>query len=140
MQPKTLTPDLAVFAQIGPADVGELARLGFRSIICNRPDGEASDQPPFADIAAAADDCGLATRFLPVVSGQLTEGDVAAFGAALHALPKPVAAYCRTGTRCAMLWALANPDHLGAEERLRRAKAQGYDLSALQARLEKTRP
>lgn len=137
MQLKNLTPDLSVSAQIDPADVSELARMGFRSIICNRPDSEAPDQPKWAEIEAQAHRCHLATSFVPVVPGNLSESDVTAFRSALESLPKPIAAFCRTGTRSAMLWTLANPEGLSAEERLRRATAQGYDLSALRDRIEK---
>jgi sulfide:quinone oxidoreductase len=46
-----------------------------------------------------------------------------------------VLAYCRTGTRCITLDTLANPDELTPDERIERAAAAGYDLSALRPAL-----
>jgi sulfide:quinone oxidoreductase len=103
-----LTPDYSVSPQIAPADVAEIAGLGFRSIVCNRPDGEGPDQPAAAEIAAAAERQGLAFADLPVVSGQITEADVADFRAALAELPTPVLAFGRSGTRSQNLGVLAH--------------------------------
>lgn len=135
MQLKPLSDDLSVTPQIAVGDVPELARLGFRSIIGNRPEGETPDQPAWEELAAEARKHGLDARQIPVVPGQIGDADVAAFGQALQDLPKPIAAFCRTGTRSAMLWALANSDSLPPEDRLHIAAEQGYDLSALRARL-----
>ena len=103
----TITPEYSTAPQIGTEDVAALAALGFRSIICNRPDGEDPGQPPVAEIRAAAERQGLAFAFVPVVSGQIDEGDIADFRAALADLPAPVLAYCRSGTRSRNLWLLA---------------------------------
>lgn len=135
MQLRTLTEDLSVMPQITAEDVAELARLGFRSIIGNRPEGETPDQPAWDELAAEARRYGLEARQIPVVPSQIGDADVAVFSQALRDLPKPVAAFCRTGTRSTILWALANPDGLPPEERLRMAAEQGYDLSGLRARL-----
>ncbi len=104
MDIRPLTPDLSVGAQIAPDDLPTLAQLGFRAIICNRPDGEAPDQPPFDQIAAAAKKEGLQARYLPIVPGDLDEDDSAAFHVALSELPGPVLAYCRSGARSTSLW------------------------------------
>ena len=70
------------------------------------PDGEGADQQSFEEIAAAAKAVGIEARYLPVTSGMLTDRDVADFGMALEQVQGPVLAYCRTGTRSAMLWSL----------------------------------
>lgn len=135
MELKSLTPDLSVGPQISVADVAALGAAGFRSVICNRPDGEGADQPTFTEIAAAAAASGLEARYLPVVAGTVQDAQVAEFSRTLRDLPGPAAAYCRTGTRSATLWALGEartrslPDILGA------AKSAGYDLSALVRRV-----
>ena len=72
-----LTPFLSVSPQIAPTDLGTLAALGFKAVISNRPDREADDQPASADIAAAAERVGLAYRHIPVVSGKVSDDDVA---------------------------------------------------------------
>lgn len=128
-----LTDSLSVAAQISVADLDTLAAQGFRSVINNRPDGEADDQPASADLQAAALKAGLAYLHIPVVSGDLQQARVAAFAEALTELPLPVLAFCRTGTRSSMLWALqaeGTPDAI-----LDTALAAGYDLSALRPRL-----
>ena len=136
MNIKMLTPNLSVMPQVGEADIAELYRRGFKSIISNRPDCEAADQPAWAAIAAAADSHGMDARHIPVVASQIDDADVAAFAAALRDLPTPIAAFCRTGTRAALLWALANEGSQSADERIRIAASQGYDLEPFRARIE----
>jgi uncharacterized protein (TIGR01244 family) len=107
MNVSRIDPDYAAAGQIAPGDVATIAAQGYRSLMCNRPDGEEFGQPSFAEIAAAADAAGLATAHVPVVSGQITADDVEAFRAAMAALPGPVFAYCRSGARCQHLWRLS---------------------------------
>jgi sulfide:quinone oxidoreductase len=95
--------DLSVCAQIDPSDLQDLKTRGYRAIICNRPDGEAADQPGFAQIASAAQVAGLEARYIPVIPGQMGPLDVTAFAEAMQALPKPVLAYCRSGARSTTL-------------------------------------
>ncbi len=133
---KSLTPFLSVCPQISEADVGVLAGHGFKAIINNRPEGESEDQTPGEVIARAAERCGVAYRFIPVISGQVTDDNVAAFRDALNELKGPVLAYCRTGTRCTTLWALSEAHHLDPDAIVRTAGAAGYDLEALKPRLD----
>jgi len=102
-----ITPDYSAAPQIGIGDVAEIKAQGFRSIMCNRPDGESPDQTDVAEIRAEAERLGLGFAFVPVISGAITPEDVDDFRAGLAALPKPVFAYCRSGTRCRHLWMLA---------------------------------
>ena len=135
MKTHEITPTLSVAGQLDVGDVDAVAEQGFRSLVINRPDGEAPDQPSSQDIAAAAASAGLACRYLPVVSGRLTDGDVAAFGDALRELPTPILAFCRSGTRSVTLWALSRAGRQPARSIIERAAAAGYDLSALAGRL-----
>ena len=136
MKSKMLTPDLSVMPQVSETDIAALSRRGFKSIISNRPDGEAADQPAWTAIATAAHSHGMEARHIPVVAGQIDDDDVAAFAEALRDLPTPIAAFCRTGTRAALLWALANEGSQSADERIRIAASQGYDLAPFRARIE----
>ncbi len=104
-----VTPDYSVSPQIGVGDVAGIAARGFRAIMCNRPDGESADQTEVALIRAEAEASGLAFAFVPVVSGAITARDLEDFGAALAELPAPVLAYCRSGTRCRVLWSSLRP-------------------------------
>ena len=136
MKSKMLTPDLSVMPQVSETDIAELSRRGFKSIISNRPDGEDAGQPAWTAIATAAHSHGMEARHIPVVAGQIDDDDVAAFAVALRDLPTPIAAFCRTGTRAALLWALADEGSQSADERIRIAASQGYDLAPFRARIE----
>ena len=103
MDIRRIDDTLSVTSQIAPEALPDIAAQGFRAIICNRPDGEGADQPPFAAIAAAAEAEGLTARYIPVVSGAMTAEDVSAFAAARQELPAPVLAYCRSGARSTAL-------------------------------------
>ncbi|SDD65447.1 sulfide:quinone oxidoreductase [Paracoccus isoporae] len=122
---------ISVSPQIEPGDVAELAAQGYRSIICNRPDGEEAGQPDHAQIAAAAEEAGLTFVTLPVTPGQMNAALVAEFGAAMEQLPTPVLAYCRSGTRSATAWALSQSGRKGRDEILLAARQAGYDLSGI---------
>jgi uncharacterized protein (TIGR01244 family) len=102
-----ITPDYSVSPQIEPEDVARIAALGFRSIMCNRPDGESPDQAPVAAVEAEAKRLGLGFAYVPVVSGQIVGQNVEDFRASLERLEGPVLAYCRSGGRCQNLWILA---------------------------------
>lgn len=133
MQIHRLTEQLSVAPQISPEDMAGLASAGFRSVINNRPDGEADGQPSSALLAAAAASHGLAYRYLPVVPGQLSSQDAVDFSDALRSLPAPVLAFCRSGTRSCSLWALqADGD---ADAVLDTARRAGYDLQTLRPKM-----
>ena len=102
-----ITPEFSAAAQIAPEDVADIAALGYRTILCNRPDGEEPGQPAFAELEAAAGAKGLTAAHVPVISGRILPEDVEAFRAAITELPQPVFAYCRSGARCQTLWRLA---------------------------------
>ncbi|PWR24927.1 TIGR01244 family sulfur transferase [Zavarzinia aquatilis] len=133
---KQLTPDLAVTGQILPAEVADLAGRGFAMIVCDRPDGEDPGQPDFAAIAAAAAAAGLEARHIPIASPAAADAAVVgAFAKALSEAKGPVLAYCRTGNRCAVLWALGLAGTKSADDIIGTAAAAGCDLSGLRPRL-----
>lgn len=103
MQIKKIDDRLTVAGQIQATELAAVAKEGFKSIICNRPDGESSDQPTFAEINAVAQRLGLEARHIPVVSGQISASDVAMFGKEMSELPGPVLAFCRSGARSTAL-------------------------------------
>jgi uncharacterized protein (TIGR01244 family) len=89
MQTRNLAEKLSVSSQLTPPDLTAAAHQGIRSIINNRPDAEASDQPTSAEIEAAAAALGLGYRHIPVVPGQIDDKDIANFSVALAALEAP---------------------------------------------------
>jgi sulfide:quinone oxidoreductase len=135
MTPRTLDERLSVLPQTRPEDLPALAAMGFRSIINNRPDGEAADQPPADEIAAAARAAGLQFANLPVVGGAITVAQIEHFGQLLETLPGPILAYCRTGTRSSTLWALSQARQRPVTQLLQLAADAGYDLSAQATRM-----
>ena len=137
MKLAVLTPSVTALAQPTIEDIGQLSELGYRSIISNRPDGETSDQPDFAQIAQAAARHGMEALHIPLSLGQLDNSQIAAFREALNRLPRPIAAFCRSGTRAALLWALANEANLTVNERLLIAEQEGFDLEPFRALMEK---
>jgi sulfide:quinone oxidoreductase len=132
-----LTPDVSVAPQVEADDLETIKAMGFRSIINNRPDQESAQQPGNDVIADKAAALGLDYRFIPVISGSFNDEDVAEFRKALDEMEGPILAFCRSGTRSSVMWALANAGRMPAREIIQAAGNAGFDLSALQPRLEK---
>jgi len=132
LSPRILSETVRVAPQFAVEDVAEIAALGVRRVINNRPDGEDSGQPSSAETERAVRAAGMDYVHAPVAGMPGTEA-VQAVVAALET-DEPVLMYCRSGTRSAMTWALAmrslgrgEPDDLRAA-----AAAAGYDLSRLE--------
>ncbi|TCD16653.1 TIGR01244 family sulfur transferase [Oricola cellulosilytica] len=96
----------AVSGQISLAHVRAIADAGFSVIICNRPDGEAPDQPGAAQIETEARRLGLAFHYIPVFHSGLTSENVEATRRAVSQADGPIFAYCRSGARSSNLHAL----------------------------------
>lgn len=135
MELKEISPKVTVSPQIAASDMAAIKAAGYRAIICNRPDGEGTDQPSFEEIEAAAKAEGIEARYVPVQSGMVTDEDVAAFGQALAEAQRPVLAYCRTGTRSATLWSLHEAKKRPVSEILAMTKAAGYDMNGVARRV-----
>jgi uncharacterized protein (TIGR01244 family) len=116
-----------VAGQIRPEDMAGIAALGVTTIVNNRPDGEEPGQPSGDEIADAAEAAGLVYREVPV-SGGIEPAQIETMAEADGKL----LLYCRSGTRSAYLWALAQRGSgLSGDEVIARAAAAGYDLSAI---------
>ena len=105
MNIRQIADNYAVSPQISVEDVAAIKAAGFKSVICNRPDNEDPGQPSADTIKTAVEAAGLEFRWVPVVSGQMTMQNVEEQAEGLDALPRPVFAYCRSGTRCTNLYA-----------------------------------
>jgi uncharacterized protein (TIGR01244 family) len=102
---RQVADDVCVAPQLTPEAMAELARLGFRSVVNNRPDFEhGPDQPTSAAIEEAARAAGLEYRFLPVNGGYQSPEEIAAFAKMLEELPHPLLAFCRSGARSTKLF------------------------------------
>jgi len=135
MDIKKLTAGLSVSPQITVADMQAIKDAGFRSIMCNRPDGEGADQPSFEEIHKAAEALGLEANYLPIVAGKVSDEDAALFEVALAQMPGPTLAYCRTGTRSATLWSLSQAGTRSLADILAVTKAAGYDMGGVVRRI-----
>lgn len=132
---KRLDDDMLVAGQIFPQDLAALAAEGVTNIVNNRPDGEAQGQPASAEIAAAAMAAGIGYRHIPVASG-FSADQVMEMADALDE-PGRILAFCRSGTRSTLLWALARAQLGDDPEELRaKAEAAGYDLAPIAALLQ----
>jgi uncharacterized protein (TIGR01244 family) len=122
-----------VAPQIAIADVAAAHAQGIVLIINNRPDGEEPDAPQGADIAAAARAAGMGYVAIPVTHAGFSQPQVDAMLSALDEADGPVLAYCRSGTRSTLLWALASAK-LGEDKATLQSKAAaaGYDLSPVE--------
>jgi sulfide:quinone oxidoreductase len=135
MDLRKISDTFSVSPQIAPGDVPGIKEAGFRAIMCNRPDGEDAGQPDIAAIAAAAEAAGLEFRAVPIVSGALSEGDLADFRAALAEMPAPVLAYCRSGTRCTTVWSIVQIGQMPEREIVSAAADAGYDMRGIVAQM-----
>lgn len=130
-----LSDSLTVSGQLGVDDIDTLAQRGVRTVICNRPDGETPDQPRAAALAQQAAAHGMQWLHIPVTPQQIGDGDISAFRAALSERPGPVHAFCGSGMRSTMLWAMSQAAEQSPEVLIARAADAGYDISALAPRL-----
>ena len=134
---RTLTEGVLVAPQIAVDDLEAAAARGVTLVINNRPDGEAEDQPPGATIEAAARAAGLDYRAIPIGGGGFSAPQIEAMAAALDEADGSVLAFCRSGTRSTLLWALARASRGEAPEALaERAAAAGYDLAPIRPTLD----
>ncbi|HEV7914156.1 MAG TPA: TIGR01244 family sulfur transferase [Albitalea sp.] len=103
-----LSPDVSVAPQLVPEAMAPVAEAGFKSVINNRPDFEGGpDQPTSAVMEAAAKAAGLAYAHLPVAPGHQSPEEIARFAELMATLPKPILAFCRSGTRSGKLFRAA---------------------------------
>ena len=136
-----VTPDFAVAGQLELADIGRAAAEGYKVLVCNRPEGEDPGQPTEAEIKAAAAAAGFAYKALPY-TGQTPPGVVAETAQLLDETNGPVLAYCRTGRRSIMAWALAQAlsGTRKPEEIIALAAQAGYDLAGARGALDTLAP
>lgn len=129
---RQLDDKVMVGGQIAPDEVLELKRQGVAMIVNNRPDGEEPDQPLGLEIERAADAAGIAYRFIPIIRG-IGPADAEAMQQAFDECGEgKVLAYCRSGKRSALAWALARSRHgVSREEIERGTAAAGVDLTPI---------
>jgi len=130
----SLRPGLSITGGLHRPDIEALARLGVRTIVNNRPDGEDQGQLSAADARRLAEAHGLVYHHIPITAATLSRADVDAFAAALRDAPTPVVAHCRSGTRSTLLWALVRMrEGADALALVAEAARHGIDIASLPA-------
>lgn len=136
-----VTPHFAVAGQVTLDDIARAGAEGFKVLVINRPEGEDPDQPKLAEIRAAAEAAGLEFHALPF-TGQPPPAAVGETAEILERAPGPVLAYCRTGRRSIMAWAMAEAlaGNKTPDEIIALAAKAGYDLAGARGALDTLAP
>ena len=124
---RELDDKVLVSGQIRPDEVAALRTQSVTLIVNNRPDGEEPDQPLGVEIEEAAAAAGIDYRSVPIIRG-IGPADVEAMRDAISSSHGKVLAFCRSGTRSGLVWALArNDEGMAREEIERRLISAGVD-------------
>lgn len=134
---RTLNDTILASPQIEIEDIAHAKAAGVTLIINNRPDGEDPDSPQGDAIEAAAKAAGLDYCAIPIGRSGFSEPQVDEMIRSLENAEGRVLAYCRSGTRSTLLWALAQAK-LGADpaDIAQAASAAGYDVSPVRPMLD----
>ena len=136
MDIRPLTPRYAVSPQISAEDLPAIAEAGFTTVICNRPDTEVPPSHQAETIAAAAAAAGLRFEVLPITHDSMTPQSVARQRDMVADSDGPALAYCASGTRSSVLWALGATQDMSVDEILETTRKAGYALDNLRPALE----
>ena len=104
MDIRQINEHYSVSGQITVEDLDVIKSMGFKSIVCHRPDGEDMGQPDFSEIAARAEELGLTIRHIPVGPMGVTPDAVIAMVDAIEDLETPMLGYCRSGARSTAIY------------------------------------
>jgi sulfide:quinone oxidoreductase len=102
-----LGPQVYVSGQLYEHDVRLAAKQGVRSIMNNRPDGEAPGQPLNADLQTVAEELGMTYAYVPVNTKSFTQDDLNEFAKTCDELERPLLLFCRSGARSTQVWEMA---------------------------------
>ncbi len=136
MDLRPLDETTSVAPQLEPSDMAGLAADGVTTVICNRPDAEVPPAHRAAAMQAAVEAAGMAFVFNPVAMPQLTVEAVEEQADAIDGADGRVVAYCASGTRSAILWALTQAGRRPTEDILGATAAAGYELGGLREQID----
>jgi len=124
---RQLDDKVLVSGQIHPDEIAALVGEGITMLVNNRPDGEEPGQPLGVEIEEAARAAGLDYRAIPIIRG-IGPADAEAMQEAIMSAGGKLLAFCRTGTRSSLAWALAkNDEGMPREEIEERLRSVGVD-------------
>ena len=136
MDIRAITPDYAVSPQIEPGDLPAIKAAGYVTVIDNRPDGEIPPHLHMTEMRKAAEALGLTFVANPVIGGAMTMENVTAQGAAIAASRGPVFAYCASGNRSSVVWALSQAGKQSVDDLVGLPARFGYQLDHLRPQIE----
>lgn len=136
MDARVITPRYSVSPQISAEDLPAIAAAGYKMVICNRPDEEVPPSHQADTIRAAAEAAGLRFEALPLTHQTMTPENVAAQRGFYESSEGPVLAYCASGTRSSVVWALGQASEMSADDILQKTAAAGYQLDGLRPALD----
>ncbi|MEX0338556.1 MAG: TIGR01244 family sulfur transferase [Arenibacterium sp.] len=139
MDIRQITEKYSVSPQIDPEDVAAIAAAGFTRLICNRPDVEVPPSHQSDAIKAAAEAAGLDFAVLELTHQTMSPDIATSQRQLIETAPGPVLAYCASGTRCSVIWAIAQAATMPTDDILAATAAAGYNLENLRAGLEQLR-
>lgn len=136
MDIRKISSNYAVSPQIEPTDFAAIKAAGFKMVIDNRPDSEIPPTHHASEMQKAAEAEGLSFVAIPVAGRDMTMEAVDAHKAALKNVEGPVLAYCASGTRSTIIWALGQAGEIGPDAILSAAANAGYQIDHLKPTLE----
>jgi uncharacterized protein (TIGR01244 family) len=136
MDIRPLTDSYAVSPQITPQDLPAIKAAGYVAVIDNRPDGEIPPDLHTEVMRAAAEALGLIFVVNPVIGGALTMDNVTAQGAAIAEANGPVLAYCASGNRSSVVWALSQAGLRPTDDLIGLPARFGYQLDHLRGQID----
>lgn len=138
MDLRRITDGYSVSPQIAPEDLPRIAEAGIRTVICNRPDDEVPVELQSTALRIATEAAGLVFVDNPVTHADLDAPRIERQVDAMAQSDGPVLAYCASGNRSSILWALSRAGRMSADEIIEATTRAGYDLSRLRPILEQT--
>lgn len=140
MDIRQITPRFFVAPQISPDQMGALRAAGITRILCNRPDSEVPPALQAEQMRTAALAAGLEFEEVPLSHATMNEENVARNRSLSVEREGVTLAYCASGTRSCIAWALGQAGAQTAEDILAAARNGGYDLENIRPHLEQHAP
>lgn len=140
MEIRPLSSSYAVSPQIAAEDIPAIAGAGYSVVICNRPDGEVADAQRAKALKEAAEAAGLQFVINPVLPGGLTMENVSVQRGAIDAASQDgqkVLAYCASGNRSSIVWALANAGRQPTDDLIAAGAQYGYQTAQFRDLIER---
>jgi uncharacterized protein (TIGR01244 family) len=128
MDIRQLSPRYFVSPQITPSDMPALCEAGITHILCNRPDAEVPPSHCAAAIEAAAKAAGLSFATQPLTHQTMVPDVIATNRALGFETDQVVLAYCASGTRSTIAWALGQAGQMTPDAIITAARGGGYDI------------